>query len=145
MRSLKLLFFALLFVGAGHAQSYQANYLDGRILFQLKGDTYPNQLQKHQVDPNDFSLVEKLSQYPELARLFEDVSITKFERPSYFTFKPSLMNMYRIHFTDFSKVDELIKRLQSITSVVFAENEPIYFTDFVPNDPSHTGDRKSVV
>ena len=142
MRSLKLLFFALLFVGAGHAQSYQANYLDGRILFQLKGDTYPNQLQKHQVDPNDFSLVEKLSQYPELARLFEDVSITKFERPSYFTFKPSLINMYRIHFTDFSKVDELIKRLQSITSVVFAEKEPIYFTDFVPNDPSHTGSDK---
>jgi len=67
MRSLKLLFFALLFVGAVHAQSYQANYLDGRILFQLKGDIYPNKLQKYQVDPNDFSLVEELSQYPELA------------------------------------------------------------------------------
>ncbi len=142
MRSLKLLFFALLFVGAAHTQSYQANYLDGRILFQLKGDTYPNQLQKDQVDPNDFSLVEELSQYPELASLFEDVSITKFERPSYFTFKPSLMNMYRIQFADFSKVDELIKRLQSISSVVFAEKEPIYFTDFVPNDPSHTGSDK---
>ena len=142
MRSLKLLFFALLFVGAVHAQSYQANYLDGRILFQLKGDSYPNKLQKDQVDPNDFSLVEELSQYPELASLFEDVSITKFERPSYFTFKPSLMNMYRIQFTDFSKVDELIKRLQSISSVVFAEKEPIYFTDFVPNDPSHTGSDK---
>jgi len=142
MRSLKLLFFALLFVGAVHAQTYQANYLDGRILFQLKGDTYPNKLQKYQVDPNDFSLVEELSQYPELASLFEDVSITKFERPSYFTFKPSLMNMYRIQFTDFSKVDELIKRLQSISSIVFAEKEPIYFTDFVPNDPSHTGNDK---
>ena len=142
MRSLKLLLFAVLFVGAAHAQSYQANYLDGRILFQLKGDTYPNQLQKDQVDPNDFSLVEELSQYPEIASLFEDVSITKFERPSYFTFKPSLMNMYRIQFTDFSKVDELIKSLQSISSVVFAEKEPIYFTDFVPNDPSHTGSDK---
>ena len=137
-----ILFAIILFSFTVKAQIYQSNFLDGTIMFQLKGDTYPNQLQKDQVDPNDFSLVEELSQYPELASLFEDVSITKFERPSYFTFKPSLMNMYRIQFTDFSKVDELIRRLQSISSVVFAEKEPIYFTDFVPNDPSHTGNDK---
>jgi hypothetical protein len=108
-----ILFAVMLFSFSVQAQTNQSNFLDGTIMFQLKGDTYPNKLQKYQVDPNDFSLVEELSQYPELASLFEDVSITKFERPSYFTFKPSLMNMYRIQFTDFSKVDELIKRLQS--------------------------------
>ena len=124
------------------AQTFDAGFLDGRIMFQLKGDIYPNQSKVGQIDPNDYSLVEELSQYPELATLLEGVEISKIERPSYYTFKPSLMNIYRIYFTDFEKAEELIRRLNTLSNIVFAEKEPIYFTDFVPNDPSHTGNDK---
>ena len=136
---LALLIFSLNYI---QAQSFQADFLDGRIMFQLKGDIYPNQQQKKQLDPNDFSLVELLVQYPELNNLLGDVNITKIERPSYFTYKPSLMNIYRIYFSDFSKIDELIKRLETLNVVAFAEKEPIYKSDFVPNDTYHTGTDK---
>ena len=104
----KSVLFITLFFFTQHlfAQTFDAGFLDGRIMFQLKGDIYPNQSKVGQIDPNDYSLVEELSQYPELATLLEGVEISKIERPSYYTFKPSLMNIYRIYFTDFEKAEE---------------------------------------
>ena len=124
------------------AQTFDAGFLDGRIMFQLKGDIYPNQSKVGQIDPNDYSLVEELSQYPELATLLEGVEISKIERPSYYTYRPSLMNIYRIYFTDFEKVEELIRRLNTLSNIVFAEKEPLYKSDYVPNDTYHTGTDK---
>ena len=92
-----VLIFTLFFLTQSlFAQTFDAGFLDGRIMFQLKGDIYPNQNQARQTDPNDYSLVEELSQYPELATLLEGVEISKIERPSYYTFKPSLMNSWLI-------------------------------------------------
>ena len=52
------------------------------------------------------------------------------------------MKIFRIKFSEFDRIDELIRELEKIGSVKFAEKEPIYTFDFVPNDTWHTGNNK---
>jgi len=123
---------------SGLAQSF----LPGVLMFQLKGDIQPNRLNQKQTDPNQFSLKEELNNYPFLMTIFQDAGVTALERPSYFTLKPSLMNIYRIYFTDDAHINTYLNQLQKVADVLYAEKEPIYSTGFVPNDPSHTGTNK---
>lgn len=118
------------------------SFLPGVLMFQLKGDIQPNRLNLKQSDPNQFSLLEKITDYPFLETIFQDAGVTKLERPSYFTMKPSLMNIYRIYFTDDAHINSYLNQLQKVADVLYAEKEPIYSTGFIPNDPSHTGTNK---
>lgn len=124
------------------AQNYNPDFLDGRIMFKIKGDALPNMHQTQQIDENTFTLIEKLSDYTQLKSTFEGYNITQLERPSYFTGKKELMKIYRVQFSDFSKIDELVEKLKKLDFIEFAEKEPIYKTTFVPNDTYHNGTDK---
>lgn len=125
------------------AQSNAApSFHPGVLMFQLKGDIRPNALNVRQTDKNHFDLEENIHSYPFLDSIFQNAGVTKLERPSYFTFKPSLMNIYRIHFTDDAHINEYLNQLEKVAEVLYAEKEPIYETGFVPNDPNHTGTNK---
>ncbi|MBL4593511.1 MAG: S8 family serine peptidase, partial [Flavobacteriales bacterium] len=53
-----------------------------------------------------------------------------------------LMKIYRITFSDFAKIDEIVDKLALLNIIEFAEKEPIYKTSFVPNDTFHSGTNK---
>lgn len=123
-----------------YAQNYQSDFLDGTIMFKLYNPIEPTSA--YQRDVHNFGLEQNLSDYPEIAALFQGMTIESFERPSYFTRKPELMKIFRIKFAEFDKIDVLVDQLSKIANVEFAEKEPIYFTDFVPNDTYHSGTNK---
>ena len=52
-------------------------------------------------DPDEFGLKVNIANYPELAAVFNGITITDFEKPSYFTRKPALMQIFRIQFLIF--------------------------------------------
>ena len=98
-----LVLFSLFLINYSYAQTYNPDFLDGRIMFKIKGEAAANKYHKTQTDPNIFSLEESLSDYPELKSAFEGIAVTKFERPSYFTNKKELIKIYRVTFSDFYK------------------------------------------
>jgi len=135
-----LLFFSLFF--SFSVTTLAQDFHPGVLMFQLKGEIQPNHLHQKQGDKNQFNLEEDFHNYPFLEAIFLDAGVTKLERPSYFTMKPSLMNIYRIYFSDVTHINSYLNQLQKVAEVLYAEKEPIYSTGFVPNDPSHTGTNK---
>ncbi|NRA11521.1 MAG: S8 family serine peptidase, partial [Crocinitomicaceae bacterium] len=138
-----LLVFGLLCFGLNSfAQTFDSKFLDGTIMFQLNDEPTTVSNLVRSANPRETGLPVKINDYPELAKVFSGITITDFEKPSYFTAKPALMKIFRIEFAEFDKVDELIHELEKIGSVTYAEKEPIYTFDFVPNDTWHTGNNK---
>lgn len=123
------------------AQTYQQDFLDGRIMFKLNYTHDPGAA-VHQKDPHNFGLEQDIQSYPEIAQVFQGISVQKFERPSYFTGKSELMKIFRVTFSDYNKIDELVAQLNRLGAVEFAEKEPVYHFDFVPNDTYHSGNNK---
>jgi subtilisin family serine protease len=123
-------------------QYFSPDFLDGRIMFKIKGETYPVKNAAIQADPNIFSLTEDIKDYQVLNSVLQSYGVTKLERPSYFTGKKELMNIYRLTFSDVSKIDEVVSKLSELNFIEFACKEPIYKTSFIPNDTYHTGTSK---
>jgi len=122
-----------------NAQTIDSDFHDGRIMFKLKSESQVFQTNLFQSDPNNYGLSVNLNNYPELKAIFNNYTITKIEKPSYFTRKPELMQIFRVQFEEFDKIDEIIGALKTVVDIEFAEKEPIYKIDFIPNDPQHTG------
>lgn len=141
---MKKIYYSFLFVflcSVGFSQTFSSDFLDGRIMFKLKTSS-PIIKNIRQADVNDYSLELDLNDYPELNAIFAQANVQRFSLPSYFTFKKELSNIYRVEFSDYSKIDALVKALKSNPEIEFAEKEPIYKIDFVPNDTYHTGTSK---
>ena len=85
---------------------------------------------------------ESLQDYPQFARTFQKYDVTSLTRPSYYTNKEELQKIYRVKFNNYAQIDAFVKELAQQEDVEFAEKEPIYKIDFVPNDPQHTGTTK---
>ena len=143
MKHFTLILLSIFLFGYSFSQNIAApQFHPGVLMFQLKGDIRPNSQNLKQNDPNIFALEEDLQDYPFLADIFQDAHVTRLERPSYFTYKSSLMNIYRIYFTDDAHINEYMSQLVKVAEVMYAEKEPIYSTGFIPNDPNHTGTDK---
>ncbi|MBW6482178.1 MAG: S8 family serine peptidase [Vicingaceae bacterium] len=138
-----LLFLSTVFIlNIAYAQTQYHDYIDGQIFLKLKNFVPVKSAELYRIDEHSFSQKEKISNYPKLAEVLSNYHIEKFERPSYYTGKQELMKIYQITFSDFSKVDKIIKELQLIEGIEYAEKVPLYYVDFVPNDPQHTGTNK---
>ena len=123
----------ILFTNVLISQNFNENFLDGTIMFKL--NDYVEYSGESVYKTNDgIGLIDNLSNYPEINSIFQDINVLQFERPSYFTNKRELQKIYRIKFDDFDKIDLLIKKLNDLESIEYAEKEPIYRTTFVPND-----------
>jgi len=124
------------------AQTFDENFLDGTIMFTLNDEPTNIDYSIQQSDPNHYGLKVNINNYPEIAAVFDGLTITDIEKPSYFTRKPALMKIFRVKFAEFDKIDELVRNLEAIATVEYAEKEPIYTFDFVPNDTYHSGTNK---
>ena len=131
----------ILFTNVLISQNFNENFLDGTIMFKL--NDYVEYSGESVYKTNDgIGLIDNLSNYPEINSVFQNINVLQFERPSYFTNKRELQKIYRIKFDDFDKIDLLIKKLNDLESIEYAEKEPIYRTTFVPNDSYHWGNNK---
>jgi PKD repeat protein len=142
MKKTALLLCCIALFNFAFAQSYSPNFLDGRVMLKLKNEVKTNANELNRIDEHSFSLEENLANYPILKEALDGFGVTKFERPSYYTGKKELVKIYRITFSNFAKIDEMVDKLAELGIVEFAEKEPIYKTGFVPNDTFHTGTNK---
>jgi PKD repeat protein len=142
MKKTVLLLWCIALFNFAFAQSYSPDFLDGRVMLKLKNEVKANPNELNRIDEHSFSLEEDLANYPILKEALNGFGITKFERPSYYTHKKELVKIYRITFSNFSRIDEMVDELSELGIVEYAEKEPIYKTGFVPNDALHTGTNK---
>lgn len=142
MKKVALFIWCIALFNLAFAQTYSPDFLDGRVMFKLKKEVPANLKLLNRIDKHSFSLEEDLVNYPILNEALAGFAITKFERPSYYTGKKELMKIYRLTFSDFSKIDAIVKKISELNSIEFAEKEPIYKTGFVPNDTYHSGTNK---
>ena len=138
---IKLSVLLYLSISYSFSQTYSEEFLDGTIMFQLKESVLSFD-KISQPDENIISKDESISNYPEIAAIFNDVEVTTFERPSYFSNRRGIQTIFRVVFSEFDKIDLLISELESLSFVNYAEKEPIYKIDFVPNDALHFGNNK---
>src|SRR5690554_2604956 len=128
MRIKLFAFLSILLINAQFtkAQTYYEHYQDGLVVFQIKLDAKRILSADQQVDfKNDplftkylsgFNIVEVKHLHPEI--------------------KDELLNrVYQISLSDFSKVDEVIRKLSAHPTIEYAELKELHHTFLTPNDP----------
>jgi len=140
MKNKLTLIVSLLLCNLAFAQTYSPDFLDGSIMFKLKKNVRTVETMREST--TEVVKYESLQDYPQLARTFQKYDVTSLTRPSYYTNKEDLQKIYRVKFNNYAQIDALVKELAQQEDVEFAEKEPIYKIDFVPNDPQHTGTTK---
>ena len=135
MKNKLSLFVGLLISSMAFSQTHSPNFLDGSVLFKLKTKVQTVETLRQ----NNASLVknENLNDFPYLKSALSSFSIVDINRPVFYTGKDDLQKIYRLKFNNYADVDAIIKKLAQVEGVVYAEKEPIYKTDFVPNDPQY--------
>lgn len=131
MRLKLFAFLSVLLINAqfSKAQTYYEHYQDGLVVFQIKLDAKRILSADQQVDfkndplftkyLNGFNIVEVKHLHPEI--------------------KDELLNrVYQISLSDFSKVDEVIKKLSAHPTIEYAELKELHHTTLVPNDQYYT-------
>jgi len=140
MKKIKLIFF-ILFTTIVIGQNYNTEFLDGTIVFKLNEFVEVN-LDDAEKTFDGIGLIDKIENYPEIENIFNEITVLKFERPSYFTNKRELQKIYRIVFLENELIDNLIEKLNNLSTISYAEKEPIYKNTYVPNDSFHYGTNK---
>ncbi len=121
-----LLVLALIIIKTSFSQTYDENYLDGRIFFKFKNDYFVKLPHQREVDLNNL---------PDIQKVLSNFSITKVERPNWNFKDKNLVRTFRVIFSDYSQTEEIIKKLEELPSVEYAEKEPLYRISYTPNDP----------
>lgn len=140
MKNKLTLIVSLLLCNLAFSQTYSPNFLDGTVMFKLKKNVQTVETLRESA--TEVVKYESLQDYPQLAKTFKNYDVTSLTRPSYYTNKEDLQKIYRVKFNNYAQIDALVKELAQMEDVEFAEKEPIYKIDFVPNDPQHTGTTK---
>lgn len=140
MKNKLTLIVSLLLCNLAFSQTYSPNFLDGTVMFKLKKNVRTVETMREST--TEVVKYESLQDYPQFARTFQKYDVTSLTRPSYYTNKEDLQKIYRVKFNNYAQIDAFVKELAQQEDVEFAEKEPIYKIDFVPNDPQHTGTTK---
>jgi PKD repeat protein len=140
MKAIVLILTCCFFSTFTFAQSYHADFLDGRIMFKVRQS--PPLANSPQNNINDFSLIENIDNFPQIKEILKEADLTKIERPSYYTHKRELQKIYRIHFSNYAQIDALLKELNALDQVEYACKQAIYQTTLIPNDTYHSGSDK---
>ena len=123
------------------SQNFEENFLDGTIIFKLNNFIENNDEFQNRTS-DKIGLIENILNYPEISKVFENIEIIKFERPSFFTNKKELQKIYRITFSEYDQINYLISKLKKLKNISYVEKEPIYSNTFIPNDSYHNGSNK---
>lgn len=107
------------------AQTVYPDYNDGQIYIKIK-NAYP--LGK---PVSDNIPVEQVSFLNKVAAKY---GITKVRRPYRLIKSMDVSQVYKVHFTQFAKVDEFMKEVMQDATVEYAERVPLLKTTLTPND-----------
>ncbi len=135
MKHLKhLLLLALLIAfNFGKAQTINPNYCDGKIYFKLKNlsDTIPN-----------YNGTGGTPAY--IADLVAKYNVTKLYRPFVSANSTILKSIYRMEFTNFASVEQVLIDLKAKSSTEYAEKIPFDKIFATPNDPLYAANQWSL-
>lgn len=136
MKNKLSLIVGLLFSSLAFSQTYSPDFLDGSVLVKLKKNVKTIEVLKENAE----SIVkrESFKDFPEIQKALASYNLTEINRPVYYTGKEELQKICRIKFSDFSKIDEVVEKLSALDVLEYAEKEPIYKIDLVPNDPQYS-------
>ncbi len=142
MKSIRLLLVlpAILFSFISYSQTYDPGFLDGVVFFKLK-DNVPiesAEFIRNLPFKSETELFVDFNDYPEIMNALAGYSVTKLERPSYYSKKPQLMRIFRVYFSNYSEIDNIIKDLAKLSFIEYAEKSPIRKISLVPNDPLYS-------
>lgn len=104
---------------------------EGRIYFKIK-DQAALSLPEFDISQDHPSLPS------EIERLLTPFSIRKIEKPFQKIKAPVFDRIYCLHFQNAGQAAALIRALQQLDFVEYAETEPVCKTDATPNDPLYT-------
>ncbi|MCB0430596.1 MAG: S8 family serine peptidase [Flavobacteriales bacterium] len=143
MKKILMLFAAMAIAVSAFSQTYSPDFLDGTVVFKMKDVADANiGAREVQPDPNVYSKVESMAQYPALQKALRSFAVSQLERPAYYTGKADLRKVFRVHFDDYTRIDEIIAALKNSDLVEYAEKAPIYKIDYTPNDTYYSGTDK---
>lgn len=135
MKKTLILLALLISFSSIYSQTYTADAIDGRVIFKLKDNVKVDGMNAvRPADLNTTSKIDKLSNYPAIDNALSTYSIIKLDRPSYYTNKAKLIRIFVIDFSNYSEIDNVIRELESLDIVEYAEKQFIRQTTFIPND-----------
>ncbi|MFN3918525.1 MAG: S8 family serine peptidase [Flavobacteriales bacterium] len=138
MKRLLLSIVAVGFTAIGTAQTVYDNCQDGKIWFKIKDDyvMQKNMTMKGQEDRRS-EMQKALDELPFLANVISGFQVTNVSAPFAHFKAPKLKITYQIDFSDYQKVDEIIRVLQNHPAIEYAERVPLDKKTFTPNDPAY--------
>jgi len=108
------------------SQTIDANAIDGKIYFKISDKSF--------LDYKSENGQINLNQVPFLSGLIGSYDITKMTKPFEKAEDSKLQKTYALEFNHFNEVNNLIKDLENLPEIEYAEKAPIYHINFTPND-----------
>ena len=118
------------------SQTIHKDYLDGHVWIKLKNNVPLNASMNitSGEEVNNSNL--DIKKFPFLNTALININVSKFSRPYFMVADEKIKNVYRIEFTNYEKVDEIIKNLSQLDCIEYAEKIPFLKKTLTPNDPS---------
>lgn len=124
LRQLAILCLLMLMATFSFAQ--RKAFQDGRMWVKVKPElrlTLPTMKNAKEIN--------NLADYPELMSLMQKYDATLFKKAFVL---PELRDFYEIGYNAFEKADELVRDMQALSYIEYAEKMPMAYPDYTPND-----------
>lgn len=133
MKKFLLILSALSLITQISAQTIFEHFQDGKIWFKIKNDYIVNSA----LDENPQNL--PFFHLPFLTSIAKSHAVTRLSKP-FFAAKddPTLQRTYLLEFNDYDQVSTIIRKLEAIPGIEYAEKVPLFKHCLTPNDPSYS-------
>lgn len=122
-------------IQSAKAQTIHKDYLDGHIWFKVTNDFVFKSSIDAETGKKEDLMNLPVNFYPQFESLFSEAGVTEFSQPFHMVEDAKLKHVFRVEFSNYAKVDELIKSLELFDYVEYAEPIPLSKHCLTPNDP----------
>ncbi len=128
MKKLVSLFFAIIVTASVFAQTVDYWCVDGRIYFKINDNVNLNvsHNENGQINPKDVYFLQDL---------IEEYQITDLRMPFMTAESDILQRTFRMDFDKIHEVEQLVKEMNNLPDIEYAEKAPLFRISLVPNDP----------
>jgi len=110
-----------------YSQNFYRDYIDGEIYLKFKDNIQVN------IPINEDKSVD-LDRAPFLSSIMQQYDISGLTRPYDFNNDPKLLRTFKLHFSEFDKIEEIKELLELNPDLEYVENVPACYIDYTPND-----------
>ena len=119
----------------GFAQTYNANYVDGKIYFKINDNSNINyQTTNGSINLTDVKFIS--------SEMINKYAITEIKKPFFTAEDVKLQKTYELHFNNISLVNNLISDFKQFNFIEYAEKVPLNKIMFTPNDTYYSQSSK---